>query len=149
MVHYFYQPKYYHLRRTYHVVGIADEKGIHPLGMTLLSPDITVCLMPHHFEAGAVMWARGIAICNPKDQFCRRTGRAIAKKRAFDAAEMMQCQKPIHKETLSHVLKAQECNEVFRFFGEFSIVDNGLGLTRIETGIISGWSDSRPVNFSG
>jgi hypothetical protein len=46
------------------------------------SPTVTVCLMKLSDEAGAEMWARGVAVCSPKDTPEKAEGKLHAKRNA-------------------------------------------------------------------
>lgn len=60
-----------------------DDCGLKPyyyyLGTT------TVCILVHDNKICARIYARGIAICSPKDQFVKSIGRAKALGRALQA----------------------------------------------------------------
>jgi hypothetical protein len=45
-----------------------------------------VCIIPTPMDTG-IVFARGVSFCNPKDQFSKKTGRAIALGRAVKAIE--------------------------------------------------------------
>lgn len=49
------------------------------------APVVTVCL---HISDES--FTRGVAICSPKDNPCKKIGRAIAKGRALKAAKLME-----------------------------------------------------------
>ncbi len=62
----------------------------------------TICLLPHR---GA--YCRGIAFCNPKDQFIREKGRGIALGRAIKAWEQQHCSGAVSLSTPAGILRMQ------------------------------------------
>lgn len=70
--------KYYYLKFGQNTYG-------YPIGGVA-----TVCVIPL-----GTLFARGVAFCNPIDQFNRRLGRAIALGRAIKAIESHQVNDPI------------------------------------------------------
>ena len=66
----------------------------------------TVCLLPvPACEGDAVM--RGIAFCNPRDQFNKKLGRTIALGRAVKALERGDTSEPVPLKTPAAILIAQ------------------------------------------
>lgn len=60
----------------------------------------TVCLIPvGETGTGRTQYVRGIAYCNPKDQFVKKLGRAIALGRAVQAIEKHGYSEPISDDT--------------------------------------------------
>lgn len=55
----------------------------------------TICLVPIRLSLGEPVFVRGVAFCNPRDQFNRKLGRAIALGRAIKAIENRQSKDPI------------------------------------------------------
>lgn len=60
-------------------------------------------------------FVRGIAFCNPKDQFARKVGRAIALERAFLAIDTKMNHKLIHSHSVCGVLLRYS----FTYFSEY------------------------------
>lgn len=55
----------------------------------------TVCVIPVFATVEGTHYVRGVAFCNPTDQFARKVGRAIALGRAVKAIEAQQFTEPI------------------------------------------------------
>lgn len=85
------KPKFYYLK-----FGV-DEHGNAGQGVA------TVCLLPCSSYVPTVNFTRGIAFCNPLDQFNRKLGRAIALGRAVKAIEWADSE-PIPKRTPAWIL---------------------------------------------
>lgn len=66
----------------------------------------TVCILPYP-EGDGLVYVRGVSICNPKDQFCKRTGRAKALGRALKAIE--------HQKSSEDTPTSPPCN-IFRAY---------------------------------
>ena len=78
----------------------------------------TVCLIPFRSCAEGVMgYVRGISFCNPKDQFIKKKGRAIALGRAIKAYQHGETSEPIPWKTPAGILHTQG---YMPFFSEFN-----------------------------
>jgi len=73
----------------------------------------TVCIMPGNLVPDAFIgdnsvegwhYVRGVSFCNPKDQFNKKTGRAIALGRAIKAIESHHSSDSIHRTTPVFIL---------------------------------------------
>lgn len=64
----------------------------------------TVCVIGGAKGESAMHPVRGVAFCSPKDQFVKKSGRAIALGRAIKAIETHLCSEPISKSTPAGVL---------------------------------------------
>ena len=100
--------RYYYLRFGKGAVKVPD--GF--LGVA------TVCLIPFRAcDDDNMGYVRGISFCNPKDQFIKKKGRAIALGRAIKAYEAGESSEPIPYENPAWVLRTQETTF---FFSEFN-----------------------------
>jgi hypothetical protein len=88
--------------RYYYLKFFQDSKevGGRPHGVA------TVCLIGQDSVEGW-HYVRGVAFCSPKDQFVKKTGRAIALGRAVRAIEKRSFNDPIHKTTPAVILAEQ------------------------------------------
>lgn len=68
-------------------------------------PVITVCLL----WTGSSL-SRGVAICSDKDNFCKKTGRNIAKRRAGQAAFYKVICSRMRRTSVSRALQLMEKN---------------------------------------
>lgn len=64
----------------------------------------TVCIIPYP-SCGGTGYVRGVAFCNPLDQFNKRLGRAIALGRAIKAIERGEDSEPVPKKTPAWILR--------------------------------------------
>ena len=65
----------------------------------------TVCVIPVKKTPEEIWFVRGVAFCNPKDQFNRKVGRAIALGRAMKAIQSEQFTDPIPPRTPALILQ--------------------------------------------
>ena len=100
--------KYYYLR-----FGKGAEKV--PAGFLGVA---TVCLIPFRAcDDDNMGYVRGVSFCNPKDQFIKKKGRAIALGRAIKAYEGGGTSEPILRNNPCWILHTREH---MSFFSEFN-----------------------------
>jgi len=84
----------------------------------LYSPKTSVVLL---IDKNSGLWARGVAICSDKDNFCKKTGRAIAKSRAMRALGKQQtCPNNIMRDKRDAFLLPEMINNKCSFKPELS-----------------------------
>ncbi len=63
----------------------------------------TVCIIPYDRD-GKTCYVRGVAICNPLDQFNKRVGRDIALGRAIKALTRGHDSEPLHQRSAANIV---------------------------------------------
>ena len=63
----------------------------------------------------------GVAICSPEDQFCRKTGRELAKERALKSPKMTIC--GIHRKDIVSVSKKYAKELIDKYVGKYVQLD--------------------------
>lgn len=86
-----------------------DVHGLRPLNYYIrkqrhfhFPPDMAFVLVSK-LVGEEIVWCRGIAVCSPRDNFCRRTGRVLALDRAIRAWEMECSSEPLELMNLPHI----------------------------------------------
>ena len=76
----------------------------------------TICIIPYPSCSG-IGYARGVAFCNPLDQFNKHLGRAMALGRAIKAIERGEDSEPVPQKTPAGILTT---NRGIFFLSEFN-----------------------------
>lgn len=111
------------IRYYYIPFGAIDKKSGKPTNgkatIAIVQVKADVLDETTEFVVGEFVYARGIAFCSPRDQFCRKTGRDKALGRAIKALGTLETTERVSKTSAAVVLRENHYPK-FLYLTEFN-----------------------------